>query len=330
MAVPLNLENRTGWGMWQREKSTARNGCATKHQQQTRKGNQELLGVLLFSFCTRGESAARNRWGTQEFSAGTGPIPIFGFGGEIGADGIPFDVITDALEFSGISDPMIEGLILPKGFAYAVQSGVGVPRGHSFHDAGDFRKGPARFQQDMNMVGHDHERVQLVAAKLGAAQDGIFGVSSNFGIGQPARADGCRIQSGVEQLESLARRIFVFSGTAIPGCAGCPDHSGRQGTMKSPRQENGTALRMPVWKIAAIEGHVMRGPFSAAAFLNSTERAQPRMAVPQDLRNRWGCVIGAGGEEHSQEWLCHRGKESRCSASGKIGGAAHHKGCGGR
>lgn len=171
----------------------------------------------------RGKSTARDRSGTQEFSAGTGPIPVFGFGHEFGAHGIPFDVVADALEFTGISDPVVEGLILPKMFTRAAQGGVGVPRGHSFHDRGDFRKGHARLQQDVNVVGHDHKGVQFVTAKLGAAQDGVFGVISNFGVGQPSRAEGSRVQSCVEQLESFARRVLVFRGTAIRGCAGPPE-----------------------------------------------------------------------------------------------------------
>ena len=234
------------------EKSTAKNGCATKDQQQTRIGNQDLLGILLFCFCMRGKSTAGNRSGIREFSAGAGPLPVSGFGYKFGADGIPLDTVADALEFSGVSDPVIEGLILPKGFAYAAQGGVAVPCGHAFHDTGDFRKDQARLQQDVNVVGHDHKGVQFVAAKLRAAQDGVFGVSSNFGIGQPARSECGGVQSGVKQLESFAGRVFVFSGTAIP---------------------------------AAIEGHGAVGPFSAVVILDSTKRAaQPGMAVPQGKR----------------------------------------------
>src|SRR5689334_8052439 len=76
--------------------------------------HRDLLSVLLFTWCRRGKSAAGNRGGTKEFSAGTGPIPVFRFDREFGTHGIPFNVSADALEFSGVSDPMVEGLILPK------------------------------------------------------------------------------------------------------------------------------------------------------------------------------------------------------------------------
>jgi hypothetical protein len=190
--------------VYARERSTARNGCATKCQQKRGIGGKDLLGVLILLFCEQSEGAARNGWGTDEFSTGTGPTPIFGLGDEIGGDGIPFDVMANAFELGGVSDPMVEGLILPEGLAHAVQGGVGVARRNSFHDAGDFGEGQARFQQSVNVVGHDHKSVQFIAAKLGAAQDGAFGVISDFGVGKPARSESSAIQSSVETLESFA------------------------------------------------------------------------------------------------------------------------------
>jgi hypothetical protein len=102
--------------MRRRTKSTARNGCATKPQEHTWICKWDLLGVLLFSLCKRGESAAGDTWATQEFTAGTRPLPFFGFGDEFGSDGIPFDVVADALEFGGVSDPVVEGLVVAQPF----------------------------------------------------------------------------------------------------------------------------------------------------------------------------------------------------------------------
>ena len=121
----------------------------------------------------RRESTIGNRRGTQEFSAGTRPLPVFRFDHEFSADGVRFDVEADALEFSGVSDPVVEGLVLPKRLADAVQGRVGVPRGYSFHNPRDFREGQTRLQQDMNMVGHDDIGVQFIAAKFSATQDGV-------------------------------------------------------------------------------------------------------------------------------------------------------------
>jgi len=43
-------------------------------------------------------------------------------------------------------------------------------------------------KQDMDVVGHDHVSMQDVAAKLGAAKDGILGVGGELGVGQPEGA----------------------------------------------------------------------------------------------------------------------------------------------
>src|SRR6266851_486812 len=167
-------------------KSTAKNGCATN----------EALGMGR-SFGKRAKNTAGNGWAAGEVAAGAGPFPVFRVGRELGVNGIPFDVAADALKFGGVPHPMIEGLVLPEGLAFAAQGGIGVAGGYPFEDIGDSCEGRARFQQDVNVIGHDHEGVELVAAKLGTAQDGVFGVSSNLWVGQPKRPEGSRVQSCV-------------------------------------------------------------------------------------------------------------------------------------
>lgn len=159
------------------------------------------VGSLLDLTCIRcrpGKGAAGNRFESTKFCAGAGPIPVFGPGHETCAYGVPLDVVADALELSGVSDPVVEGLVLPKGFADAVQRVVGIAGGHSFHDACNFREGDARLQEDVNVVGHDDKGVQFVAAKLGAAQDGVFGVVGKFGVSEPSRAEASGVQSCIE------------------------------------------------------------------------------------------------------------------------------------
>jgi hypothetical protein len=60
----------------------------------------------------------------------------------------------------------------------------------------------------MDVVGHDHIGVQLVAAKLGSMHDRIFGVISELWVGQPERTALGRVQSGIKPDEFPSRRIF--------------------------------------------------------------------------------------------------------------------------
>ncbi len=96
--------------------------------------------------------------------------------------------MADTLEFRGISNPVIERFILPKRLSAAAQSGIGVPGGNTFDDAGDFGKREARVQEDMDMIGHEDISVQIVAAKLRAAPDGVFGIARNLRVSQPEGA----------------------------------------------------------------------------------------------------------------------------------------------
>jgi hypothetical protein len=119
----------------------------------------------------------------EEGAAGAGPPPVLGLGDQASAHGIPFDVMTDALEFGRVPDPVIKRFVLPKRLSRAAQRGVGVARRDTLDDAGDFGKREAGVQEDMDMVGHDDIGVQDEAAEIGAAPDGVFGVVCELGVG---------------------------------------------------------------------------------------------------------------------------------------------------
>ena len=142
--------------------------------------------------------------------AGAGPFPIFGPVNESSANRVPFNVVADSLEFDGISDPMVERFVLPKGFAGAAQSGVDVTGGNSLERTRDFSERHERVQQYMDMVGHDDVSVQLVAAKLGAMLDGILGVIGKLRFREPERTALGRVQSSIEFEKFLSRKIFLF------------------------------------------------------------------------------------------------------------------------
>lgn len=95
--------------------------------------------------------------------------------------------MTDALEFRGIPNPMIKGSVLPKRLACAAGPGVDVASRDSLEGARNLGEGYVGVEENMDVVGHDHMGVQLVATKLGAMHDRIFGVSGKLRAGQPQR-----------------------------------------------------------------------------------------------------------------------------------------------
>ena len=103
---------------------------------------------------------------------------------------------------------MVERFILPEVFSGTAEPGIGVPSGNTFDDTGDFGKREVRVQEDVDMVGHDHVSVQIVAAEIGAAPDGIFGVVCQLGIGQPKRAGLCGVQGSIELAKYFSCRFF--------------------------------------------------------------------------------------------------------------------------
>src|SRR5690242_7456505 len=95
--------------------------------------------------------------------------------------------MTDALEFRGIPNPMIKRFVLPKRLACAAEPAVDVTSCNSLQGTRNLGEGYVRVEENMDVVGHDHIGVQLVAAKLGAMHDRIFGVSGELRAGQPQR-----------------------------------------------------------------------------------------------------------------------------------------------
>ena len=60
-----------------------------------------------------GRSGAGHDYALKVRVACAGPLPVLGPGDEAGVNGVPLNVIADALEFGGIPNPMIEGFVLP-------------------------------------------------------------------------------------------------------------------------------------------------------------------------------------------------------------------------
>src|SRR5437879_13599732 len=111
----------------------------------------------------------------------------------------------------------------------------------------------------MDVVRHDSVGMQLVAAKIGAMQDGIFGVSGELRRRQPARTALGRVQCGIQLQKLLSWKIFRLwgsGGTAIPGCAVFLQQGSRQGTEAAPGAKDGFAFRIPVRRVTTLASRV--------------------------------------------------------------------------
>ena len=138
-------------------------------------------------------------------------------------NGIPFDVVANALEFRGIPNPVIERFVLPKRLSSTAQSGVDITSRNSLDRTGNLGERNIRVEQNVHVIGHDDVSMQQEAAALRAAKDRIFGIVGELRIGQPERTSLGGIEGGIKFPELLSGIIFWidlrgFCGTGISAC----------------------------------------------------------------------------------------------------------------
>ncbi len=142
----------------------------------------------------------------------------------MGGNGIPFDVVANALEFRGIPNPVIERLVLPKRLSSTAQSGVDITSRNSLDRTGNLCERSIRVEQNVHMIGHDDVSMQQEAAALRSAKDRIFGVVGELRVSQPERTSFGSVEGGIKFVELLSGIIFWidfrgFRGTGISACA---------------------------------------------------------------------------------------------------------------
>ena len=77
------------------------------------------------------------------------------------SDGILLDVRSDALELPAISNQMVVALVLPER-AWPAQHPIGFVRGKSFQRPQPVTRGHMRRRQQVDVVRHNDEGVQIV------------------------------------------------------------------------------------------------------------------------------------------------------------------------
>jgi len=224
-------------------------------------GNPKMLrscgtGFSLWSFSTA--------CGAQSC---TRVAPLLGRQSQSGADRVEFDIRFHFLELVRTSNPVIEGFVLPEGLAGAVQDGVGLAGGLALDPCGDFGKFDSRRDQNVDVVRHDHEGVQVEVCRLVAesADDAI----GDFGAAQPGGADRGAVQEAVLFDEAAALRnhrlkpvplgIRTVELLRLRAHRLKPVPLFRQesvvfgkSTGQTPGDEEGSCCGMPVRKVATI------------------------------------------------------------------------------
>src|SRR6266481_2898584 len=112
-------------------------------------------------------------------------------------------------------------------------------RRNTFDAIGDSRQRSVWRDQNMDVVGRDHKRMEGVLVESGFALAKRFDyVGSDDWISQPKRAGCSFVEGGVQDSEADARR-GLLGGTDTLGCAGLAHDRGGEGIVKSPGQEEG-------------------------------------------------------------------------------------------
>ena len=172
-----------------------------------------------------------------EKATSTGIRPSFRLIHQTCAYRIPLNVRLHLFQLLWISDPVVKRLVLPEWFSGALKNRVGLTCGPPFNCPGDLGQIDSGRDQDVHVVGHNHESVQLMLA-AGAFPETVQNASSHFRLTQPSGAAGSSIQ----------QPILLNKCAPISAAFG---ESGKR-TRQAPRDKDGCARRMPVGKVAPV------------------------------------------------------------------------------
>lgn len=84
------------------------------------------------------------------------------------------NVIFEVRELSSITNPMVEGFILPESFPGAIQDFVRRPRRGSLQSIRKLAHGNPRSDKDVHVIGHYHVSMKIIVAKFRLSSDELF------------------------------------------------------------------------------------------------------------------------------------------------------------
>ena len=183
------------------------------------------------------------------FESGTGPRPLLFRAHQSRFDGVALDITDYVRQLSRRANPVIVGLILPKGISTAPQHSIGNPAGPALQPAHLVAQASACgwLPHCVNVVRHDRPGVKVVGmADCRAILDSLLDHSGDAGIPQP---EGPRTGSVELLVPHVERNAPGVSGREDLGC-------GRwSGPGEAPSYEGNAAIREPMRKVPAIEKH---------------------------------------------------------------------------
>ena len=106
-----------------------------------------------------------------------------------------------------------------------------------FDRPGDLGQIDSRCDQDMHVVRHHHESVELVPA-VGILPEAVYNALSDFGLAQPNRSIG----SAIQRLIALDKHAPILNAPV----------ESRKRARQTPRDKQGGARRMPMRKVSPI------------------------------------------------------------------------------
>jgi hypothetical protein len=129
---------------------------------------------------------------------------------------IALDVYPDSLELAGVTNPVVEGFILPGGDSCAIQQSIGLSRRLAFHRSRDSCQFNRVGQQQVNVIGHRNERMQHIPATRSIKQV-CHDTSSDFGSSEPLRTVYCSVKPQIPLGESMPVASAFLEGRERTG-----------------------------------------------------------------------------------------------------------------
>jgi len=135
------------------------------------------------------------------------PWPVIRIFHQASSDRVAFDIQPNAIKLDAISDPMIEGFILPEMFPGSPEDLVSLASGNAFETIRNPFDRNRRIEKSMHVVGHDGERPKRVLMQFALASiERRNHAAGNAWLFQPKRPRASFVQSPISLEEILASR----------------------------------------------------------------------------------------------------------------------------
>jgi hypothetical protein len=202
--------------------------------------------------------------------------------GETSFNWVPFNVSFDAASFFVISDQMVIAFVLPERSTVQAEDPRSRPPGKAFQRTEPIGYFHVRRDQHVDVVGHDHEGVEIVSIESALAiENGCDNQSGDVGFLQVTRTAFGSVQQAVHRDKDFA------------GGHSCrwKDSICRQASMEAECYEDSFADYVPVGQSSLVKAHK-----GSSALDGDFSQVRPRRA---EARRQGGSPPppGAGGKK---------------------------------